>query len=174
MTTRPPVMPLPTNIETELDSDEEVDSAALDSIGEVAAIRMRCSMAYIVALNGSHSSLAQRVVGSSSGAPCPWMEEMTVCPLSLVAHSKPFVIMDPMRDPQLCHLRLVRDLGVRFFAGFPIKSPDGFIVACLCTVDMTTREKISLEDVKAMHALSKLASDLFEEEVNPYTPRSLH
>ncbi|CAI5703308.1 hypothetical protein KXD40_003762 [Peronospora effusa] len=173
MNTRPPVMPLPTTMETELDLDEEVDSAALDSICEVAAIRMRCSIAYIVALNGCHSSQAQRVVGSSS-APCPWMEEMTVDPLSLVANSKPFVIMDPMHDPQLCHLRLVRDIGVRFFAGFPIKSPDGSIVACLCTVDTQTRAKISLEDMKAMHALSKLASDLFEEEVNPYTPRSLH
>ncbi|CAI5719174.1 unnamed protein product [Peronospora destructor] len=174
MNTRPPVMPLPTNMETELDLDEEVDSAALDSICQVAAIRMRCSIAYIVALNGSHSSQAQRVVGSSS-ASCPWMEEMTVYPLLLVANSKPFVIMDPMRDRQLCrHLRFVRDIGVQFFAGFPIKSPDGSTVACLCTVNTTTREKISLEDMKAMHSLSKLASDLFEEEVNPYTPRSLH
>jgi hypothetical protein len=38
-------------------------------------------------------------------------------------------------------------------------------------VDAKPRDKISLEDLRAMHALSKLASDLFEEEVNPYTPR---
>ncbi|KAL4087498.1 hypothetical protein PRIC1_013388 [Phytophthora ramorum] len=171
--TRPSVVPRPwattANMETELDLDDDLDSAALDSICEVAAIRMRCSVAYIVALNGSHSAQPQRVVGSS-GAPRPWTE-VTVCPFSLVANGKPFVVKDPMRDPQLRHLRLVRDIGVRFFAGFPIKSPDGSVAACLCTVDSRAREKISLDDLKAMHALSKLASDLFEEEVNPYTPR---
>ncbi|KAE8981881.1 hypothetical protein PR001_g23876 [Phytophthora rubi] len=159
------------NLETELDLDDGLDSAALDSICEVAALRMRCSIAYIVALNGAHSSQAQRVVGSS-GASHRWSEEMTVCPFPLVANGKPFVIKDPMRDPQLRHLRLVRDIGVRFFAGFPITSPDGSVVACLCTVDAKAREKISLGDLRAMHALSKLASDMFEEEVNPYTPRS--
>ncbi|KAG7393840.1 hypothetical protein PHYPSEUDO_000017 [Phytophthora pseudosyringae] len=174
-TLRPSVVPRPwttsTNLETELDLDDDLDSAALDSICEVAAIRMRCSIAYIVALNGAHSFQAQRVVGSS-GAPRPWTEDVTVCPFALVANGKPFVIKDPIRDPQLRHLRLVRDIGVRFFAGFPIKSPDGSVVACLCTVDARARAKISLEDLKAMHALSKLASDLFEEEVNPYTPRN--
>ncbi|KAG3109568.1 hypothetical protein PI124_g147 [Phytophthora idaei] len=171
---RPSVVPRPwtttTNLETELDLDDDLDSAALDSICEVAAIRMRCSIAYIVALNARNSH-AQRIVGSS-GAPRPWTEEVTVCPLPLVANDKPFVIKDPARDAQLRHLRLERDFGVRFFAGFPIKSPDGVVVACLCTVDAKAREKISLEDLKAMHALSKLASDLFEEEVNPYTPRN--
>ncbi|KAG3085496.1 hypothetical protein PC129_g8083 [Phytophthora cactorum] len=171
---RPSVVPRPwtttTNLETELDLDDDLDSAALDSICEVAAIRMRCSIAYIVALNARNSH-AQRIVGSS-GAPRPWTEEVTVCPLPLVANDKPFVIKDPARDAQLRHLRLVRDFSVRFFAGFPIKSPDGVVVACLCTVDAKAREKISLEDLKAMHVLSKLASDLFEEEVNPYTPRN--
>ncbi|KAG7400854.1 hypothetical protein PHYBOEH_004065 [Phytophthora boehmeriae] len=98
--------------------------------------------------------------------------ESTVCPFPLVASGKPFVIRDTAKDAQLCRLRIVRDIGVRFFSGFPIKSPDGAVVACLCTVDACAREKISLEDLAAMHALSKLASDLFEEEVNPYTPRS--
>jgi hypothetical protein len=158
------------NMETELDLDDDVDSAALDSICEVAALRMRCSIAYIVALNGAHSAQAQRVVGSS-GAPRPWSEDVTVCPFPLVANGKPFVIKDPMRHPQLRQLHLVRDIGVRFFAGFPIASPDGCVAACLCTVDAKPRDKISLEDLRAMHALSKLASDLFEEEVNPYTPR---
>ncbi|OWZ22712.1 hypothetical protein PHMEG_0002536 [Phytophthora megakarya] len=177
MNTRPSIVPRPwtttANLETELDLDDDLDSAALDSICEVAAIRMRCSIAYIVALNGAHNAQTQRVVGSS-GAPRPWTEDVTVCPFPLVANAKPFVIKDPMRDPQLRHLRLVRDIGVRFFAGFPIKAPDGSVVACLCTVDAKAREKISLEDLKAMHALSKLASDLFEEEVNPFTPRSIH
>ncbi|KAG6597740.1 uncharacterized protein IUM83_07637 [Phytophthora cinnamomi] len=173
---RPSMVPRPwvttANLETELDMDDgDLDSAALDSICEVAAMRMRCSIAYIVALNGAHSAQAQRVVGSS-GSPHPWTEETTACPLPLVANGKPFVIKDPTRDPQLRHLRLVRDIGVRFFAGFPIKSPDGAVVACLCTVDAKARDKISLGDLRAMHALSKLASDMFEEEVNPYTPRS--
>ncbi|GMF54132.1 unnamed protein product [Phytophthora fragariaefolia] len=171
---QPSMVPRPwtttANLETELDLDDDLDSAALDSICEVAALRMRCSTAYIVALNASRSSQAQRVVGSS-GAPRPWPEEATVCPSPLVASGKAFVIKEPMRDPHVRHLRLVRDLGVRFFAGFPIKSPDGSVVACLCTVDAQPRAKISLGDLRAMHALSKLASDLFEEEVNPYTPR---
>ncbi|KAF1793297.1 EF-Hand 1, calcium-binding site [Phytophthora cactorum] len=82
-----------TNLETELDLDDDLDSAALDSICEVAAIRMRCSIAYIVALNARNSH-AQRIVGSS-GAPRPWTEEVTVCPLPLVANDKPFVIKAP-------------------------------------------------------------------------------
>lgn len=173
LNTRPSVVSRPwttTNLEMELDLDDDLDSVALDSICEVAAGRMRCSTAYIVAFNGSHNFHSQRVVGSS-GAPRPWTDEVTVCPFSLVANGKPFVVKDPTRNSQLRHLPLVRDIGVRFFAGFPIKSPDGSVVACLCTLDVKTREKISLEDLRAMHALSKLASDLFEEEVNPYTPR---
>ncbi|RLN94625.1 hypothetical protein BBJ28_00012143 [Nothophytophthora sp. Chile5] len=150
-----------------LDLDDDVDSAALDSICEVAASRMRCSMAFVVALNGAQP---QRIVGSC-GAPRPW-SDMTVCPFPLAAGGKPFVVKDPMRDPRLRRLRVVRDVGVRFYAGFPIKTPDGSVAACLCTADTRARDSISLEDLAAMHALSKLASDLFEEEVNPYTPRS--
>lgn len=158
------------NLETELDLDDDLDSAALNSICEVAAIRMRCSMAYIVAYNGAHNSHAQRVVGSF-GAPCQWTEEVSICPFSFVANGKPFVIKEPASEPELQNLQLVRDFGVQFIAGFPIKSPDGVVCACLCTVDTQAREKIVLMDLKAMQALSKLASDLFEEEVNPYTPR---
>ncbi|KAF1773210.1 EF-Hand 1, calcium-binding site [Phytophthora cactorum] len=144
-----------TNLETELDLDDDLDSAALDSICEVAAIRMRCSIAYIVALNARNSH-AQRIVGSS-GAPRPWTEEVTVCPLPLVANDKPFVIKDPARDAQLRHLRLVRDFAC---ASSPV-SPSNRPTA---SSSLVSREKISLEDLKAMHVLSKLASDLFEEE----------
>uniref|UniRef100_A0AAV1T217 FYVE-type domain-containing protein n=1 Tax=Peronospora matthiolae TaxID=2874970 RepID=A0AAV1T217_9STRA len=178
LNSRPPASPRPltptrTTLQKsicELDLDEDLDSAALDSICDVAAVRMRCSTAFIVAVNKAHESQAQRVVGAS-GAPRTWTEDAVVCPFSLIANGKPFMVTDPLRDPALRNLRLVRDIGVRFFAGFPIKSPDGAVVACLCTVDANVRERISLEDFKAMHALSKLASDLFEEEVNPYTLR---
>ncbi|CEG44471.1 conserved hypothetical protein [Plasmopara halstedii] len=160
-----------TNLETELDLDDGLDSAALDSICEVAAVRMQCSIAYIVAFNGAHSSQAQRIVGCY-GAPSQFAEKyMAICPLSLIKSGKPFVIKDPACDPQLSNPRLVRNVDVQLFAGFPIKSPDGTVVACLCLMNTTRCEKIPLENLTAMHVLSKLASDLFEEEVNPYTPR---
>ena len=155
----------------ELDLDDEVDSAALDSISDIAALRMRCATAFIVAVHRTYESQAQRIVGASSAPRPQWLDDAVVCPLSLIANGKPFMITDPVRDAALRNLRLVRDLGVRFFAGFPIKAPDGDVVACLCTVDARVREQMSLEDFRAMHALSKLASDLFEEEVNPYTLR---
>ncbi|KAI9914521.1 hypothetical protein PsorP6_008130 [Peronosclerospora sorghi] len=159
------------NIATELDSDEALDSAALDSISEVAALRMRCSIAYIVALNGTHSSHAQRVVGMF-GATRSWTENRNMCPQSLMSTGKPFVVRDARLDAQFQPLRLVQEIGVRFFVGFPIKSPDNTVVACLCAVSAQARDNVSLEDLRAMHALAKLASDLFEEEVNPYTPRT--
>lgn len=158
------------SIATELDLDDDPDSAALDAICEVAVMRMGCTIAYIVALNGAHSTQAQRIVGSC-GAPRCWAGAI-VCPFNLLAGGKAFVVRDPMSDLHLRRLRIERDVGVRFFAGFPIKSPNGAVVACLCTVDAAPRERVSTEDLAAMHALAKLAADLFEEEVNPYTPRS--
>eukprot|EP00644_Phytophthora_capsici_P009833 jgi/Phyca11/535610/estExt2_fgenesh1_pg.C_PHYCAscaffold_390007 len=54
----------------------------------------------------------------------------------------------------------VKDLGVKFYAGFPVHGPNGEVVASLCAADAVPHNNISTKDYATMQALAKLASDL--------------
>ncbi|WP_426145073.1 ATP-binding protein [Polaromonas sp. DSR2-3-2] len=68
----------------------------------------------------------------------------------------PFVLEDASLDPRFADNPLVTGpLGIRFYAGMPLKGPQGHKVGTLCLIDPAPR-KFSPEDAAALHDLAAL------------------
>ncbi|EEY65104.1 uncharacterized protein PITG_16290 [Phytophthora infestans T30-4] len=92
--------------------------------------------------------------------------EMNMAPRTenMCAHTiyadKPLVVKNPQRDMRFAQMAIIKDAGVKFYAGFPIRAPDGAIVASLCTSDFKPHDNISTKEYATMETLAKLAGKL--------------
>lgn len=57
----------------------------------------------------------------------------------------PEIIADAVAEPWLADSPLVQDLGVRFYAGFPLLVHDGLAVGTICVMDRRPRNLLSDE-----------------------------
>ncbi len=72
---------------------------------------------------------------------------------------QPFVVEDALRDPRFLDNPLVAgQLGLRFYAGMPLTSPDGLPYGTLCLIDYAPRA-FSPEQEEALRDLALLAED---------------
>lgn len=139
---------------------------ALDTICELAASRLHCTMAYVAVVKGQE----QHLVGS-------FQLTQRVLPLSKTASvamdhqlqsHKPTIVKHPLRDVLLRHLPLLQQTSALFYASFPILSRDGStVLASLGLLDLKTREHIAMTEYAAMQSYTKLAADLFYAEPEP-------
>ncbi|KAF1326929.1 hypothetical protein FI667_g8066, partial [Globisporangium splendens] len=133
------------------------DHAALDLIAQVAAKRMNCPVGFISMIN--HDAL--HAIGTYNITP-----EVLNLPLenNLCVHTlygeKPLVLKNPQRDMRFSQMECVQDFGIKFYAGFPIRGPEGNVVASLCTTDAVPHNHITTKDYATMQALAQLATDL--------------
>jgi PAS domain S-box-containing protein len=73
------------------------------------------------------------------------------------------VIPDAKLDPRFCENPAVTgDMGLRFYAGAPLVTPDGFALGTICAIDRTSRQ-LSARDTAILAALAEQA--LHELEV---------
>lgn len=74
----------------------------------------------------------------------------------------PFIIRDALKDERFRENPLVTgDPNIRFYAGIPLKSPDGFNIGTLCAIDTKPRELSDVE-VNLLRDLSRLVVDELE------------
>ena len=60
-----------------------------------------------------------------------------------------FVVPDATKDPRFADNPFVTGpMGVRFYAGFPIESPDGFRLGALCVIDTAPRTDFPIESLR--------------------------
>jgi len=87
----------------------------------------------------------RKAVAGPPGAPPALPEEMprevSVCSRT-IRHDRPLVIPDLAQDP-LVHPDLLAT-GYRFYAGYPVESPDGYRVGALCLLDVEPREDVDV------------------------------
>ncbi|KAG1683351.1 hypothetical protein DVH05_005317 [Phytophthora capsici] len=138
--------------------DPTYDRAALNLLAQVAAKQLNCPVGY-VSMVGEETFHA---VGTFPQRP----PEMNVAPRveNMCAHTvyadKPLVVKNPQRDMRFAQMPIIKDAGVKFYAGFPIRAPDGAIVASLCTSDFKPHDHISTKEYATMETLAKLAGEL--------------
>ncbi|KAG7378938.1 hypothetical protein PHYPSEUDO_009300 [Phytophthora pseudosyringae] len=138
--------------------DPTYDRAALNLLAQIAAKQLNCPVGY-VSMVGEDTFHA---VGTFPQRPL----EMNVAPRveNMCAHTvyadKPLVVKNPQRDMRFTHMPIIKDAGVKFYAGFPIRAPDGAIVASLCTSDFRPHDFISTKEYATMETLAKLAGQL--------------
>ncbi len=73
-----------------------------------------------------------------------------------------FVIRDTLKDPRFCTNPYVKGLpNVRFYAGCPVRLPDGMIAGIICIVDICPRF-FSTDEANALLDLASIVEDEFE------------
>ncbi len=85
--------------------------------------------------------------------------DVSVCS-HVVANNKPLVIEDLARDRRFANNPLLKDRGLRFYAGIPLRAPNGQPIGSLCLLDVkprrfTAREQRLLQEYaeEAMEAI---------------------
>ena len=66
------------------------------------------------------------------------------------------IVPDATQDERFCDLAVVRERGIRFYAGVPVHSPDFRRIGTLCILDVKSRE-LSTEDLATLNDLAHCA-----------------
>jgi len=79
-----------------------------------------------------------------------------------ILQSEPLIVRDALKDARFADSELVtRSPHIRFYAGFPLASPEGYALGTLCAIDRRPR-KLSAEQKTAMQALARQVMALLE------------
>ena len=86
--------------------------------------------------------------------------------ISFCAHAilkpEPLIIPDALKDSRFADNELVsKPPHIRFYAGFPLVTPEGFALGALCAVDTRPRQ-LDPAQIKSMTALSRQTMALLE------------
>lgn len=73
-----------------------------------------------------------------------------------ILDGKTLVVEDASTDERYFDLSVVYDLGVRFYAGVPVRNEEGYILGTLCVLDFSKR-RTELEDKLALEDLARCA-----------------
>lgn len=86
----------------------------------------------------------------------------------VVADGETLVVADTKRDPRFTDNPVVKTWDIRFYAGVPLRSADGFVLGALCILDADSRTL----DERELELLQKLAADVVEIITRPETGNS--
>ncbi len=74
-----------------------------------------------------------------------------------ILHTTPLHVPSATEDPRFADNPLVTgELGIRFYAGVPLLSPDGYAMGALCVIDRLERH-LTAEQIEALEALGRQA-----------------
>ena len=152
-------------------SDEEARVEAvrrygiLDSPREGAFDRIAATAASLFGVRSAAVSFvdADRIwvkAGVGLGSVTEYVREPGLCS-SAVDQAGPWVVTDALIDPRACDNPMVTTLGLRFYAGVPLTTPDGLRVGTLCVFDPEPRSVTEVE-LDHLEALAHLVVDALE------------
>jgi GAF domain-containing protein len=79
-----------------------------------------------------------------------------------ILQTEPLIVRDALKDSRFADSALVTCApNIRFYAGFPLASPEGFALGTLCAIDRKPRH-LSAQQKQAMQALSRQVMALLE------------
>jgi hypothetical protein len=136
---------------------QDYDRSALNMIAQVAAERLACPIGFVSMVDDEQFHAIGNYNLPEEAHHLPRNENMC---MHAVYAEKPFVVKNPQRDMRFAQMPCVEDLGVKFYAGFPLRAPTGEVVGSLCAADGVAHNNISTKDYATMETLAKLASDL--------------
>jgi len=77
----------------------------------------------------------------------------------VIASDEVMIVRDLARDPRFANNPFVKDHGLRFYAGVPLRGPNGFPIGSLCILDTKPRDMTKQEQ----ELLKMIAGDLMEQ-----------
>ncbi|MEP1079737.1 PAS domain S-box protein [Leptolyngbya sp. PL-A3] len=79
-----------------------------------------------------------------------------------ILHEKPFIVEDALEDERFATNPLVTgEPYIRFYAGVPLITPDGYPLGTLCVIDDVSRQ-LSTQQIKHLESLSRQTVNLLE------------
>ena len=79
-----------------------------------------------------------------------------------ILQSEPLIVRDALKDTRFADSALVtRAPNIRFYAGFPLASPEGYTLGTLCAIDRKPRQ-LTAKQKTAMQALARQVMALLE------------
>jgi predicted PurR-regulated permease PerM/GAF domain-containing protein len=77
----------------------------------------------------------------------------------VIAKDEVLIVRDLARDPRFANNPFVKERGLRFYAGVPLRGPNGFPIGSLCILDTKPREMTRQEQ----ELLKMIAGDMMEQ-----------
>lgn len=85
-----------------------------------------------------------------------------ICDHAIRDPGRLMIVEDLTRDPRFARLRLtIDDAPVRFYAGMPLRSPDGHALGTVCVMDVVSRT-LSETQCESLRVLARQTQHLFE------------
>ncbi|KAI9910187.1 hypothetical protein PsorP6_010533 [Peronosclerospora sorghi] len=137
--------------------EDDYDRSALNLIAQVAAKRLGCPIGVVTMIDDERFYAVGDYNLPPEARTLP--RDEVLCMHSVYAQ-KPLVIKNPQRDMRFSKMPCVDNLGVKFYAGFPLRAQSGEVIGNLCAIDAVAHNNISTKDYSTMETLAKLASDL--------------
>jgi diguanylate cyclase (GGDEF)-like protein/PAS domain S-box-containing protein len=132
---------------------------ALTQLTELAARRFDTSAAVVTLVRELDQVFVARTGIDAQGTP----RDISFCSHALDSDDL-LVVPDARLDPRFSGNPLV--VGpphVRFYAGVPLRSPEGYVVGTLCVIDHRPRNGMSARDRQALRALGAQAAQRLED-----------
>lgn len=135
------------------------DDARLDDIVALAADALAAPIAFISLTEERHQVAIASVGAARISAP----REATFCNHTIAAGAM-LVALDATEDPRFAANPFVTNApGVRFYAGAPLWSDEGFCLGTLCVLDTVARTEFSARDRETLARLARLAERRLQE-----------
>jgi GAF domain-containing protein len=131
--------------------------AAYDDITALAAYLCNVPIAMISLVDESRQWFKSKLGLNQQETP----RDVAFCAHAIL-QSEPLIVRDATKDARFADSALVtREPHIRFYAGFPLSSPEGFALGTLCAIDRRPRQ-LSASQKTAMQALSRQVMALLE------------
>lgn len=131
-----------------LDTDREAD---FDDLALLASQICGTPMALITLVDANRQWFKSRVGVGVSEVP----RDVAFCAYAILDPDELMVVPDALEDIRFANNPAVReDPKIRFYAGAPLVTPDGFALGTLCVLDRVPRQ-LSPEQIAALRVLSR-------------------
>jgi GAF domain-containing protein len=137
-----------------LDTESE---QAYDDLTALAAFVCQVPVAMVSLVDDARQWFKSRVGINEQETP----RDVAFCAHAIL-QTEPLVVRDALKDLRFADSALVtRSPNIRFYAGFPLSTPDGLALGTLCAIDRKPRQLTDAQ-ITAMQALSRQVMVLLE------------
>ena len=83
----------------------------------------------------------------------------------VVALDSPLVVEDVARDPRFAGNPVLRNAGMQFYAGVPLRTSKGMVIGALCVMDRTPRN-LSASEIRLLGVMADDVMRMLAAEMN--------